>query len=143
MVCSSLILAVGVATSVDVLGGEVTLLLAWLDCGRAVKTSKTSLNCLSALMEDLMAHSFTHTQTCRDRFPLALPPLVEAILGLFGGTALDAESGQLLRTASGKDHRIVDEKFRGSAQGRRVSNGGVKERMRYLDSSISPAEAKT
>lgn len=37
---------------------------------------------------------------------------------LAGDTALDAESGQLLRTVSGKDRRTVDEMSRGSKRAR-------------------------
>lgn len=65
-----------------------------------------------------MAHGFTHTQTCRDRCPPALPSLVEVILDLVADTALDAESGQLLRIVSGKDLRTVDEMFRDSKRAR-------------------------
>ena len=67
------------------------------------------------------------------------------ILDQVGDNALDAESGPLLRIASGKDRRIGDEMFPGSKHARETSQccSGSKERMRYLDSSISPAEAKT
>ena len=48
VVWTSPVWAIGVAPSADVVGGEVRLLLAWPDCGRAVMTSNTSLSCMSA-----------------------------------------------------------------------------------------------
>lgn len=76
---------------------------------------------MSAVVVDLMGHSLTHTQTCRDRCPPALLSLVEVILDLVGDTALDAGSDQLLRMVSGRDRRTVDELFRGSKRARETN----------------------
>lgn len=51
LVCSSCILAVGVPSSVDVVGWELRLLLGWPDWGVSVKTSTTSLHWTSAIVD--------------------------------------------------------------------------------------------
>ena len=68
------------------------------------------------------------TQTCRDRYPRALLSLFELLRDLVDNTALDVESGPLLRTVSGKDHRTADEMFRGSKRRKGVESvmGGIK-----------------
>ena len=52
-------------SSAAVVGGEVKLPFAWPDCGRAVKTSSTSLSCMSANVGDLMTalHILRHVVT--------------------------------------------------------------------------------
>ena len=62
-----------------------------------------------------------HTRTCRDRYPPGLLSLFELLPDPVGSTALGVEPDQLLRIVSGKDHRIVNEMFRGSKRARETS----------------------